>query len=282
MDFEAIWQAHKPFILKVGGGALAVLILTAWQSSVLSEAETLAATSDRSQGQLLDGVDALEGGQGEDYELGREQAIAERLEPLILDAILWRPSDGFELPEDDSSPALFYATALEAARSRVAESAQTWAAAVPRDAAGLGLPVDVPEARVPEALAQADVVQRFVRDAIDAGVRIVREVRLAEVGYIELAGVGGFLREVPLTITFEGDTEVLAAVLAKAQAAGSFLEVLGCEVERSGDRPEDPVVVTLEVQALAIVDAMPETRSAREDDRRRPSTRRRRRFGRER
>ena len=253
MDLEAIWQAHKPFIIKVGVGALVFLIVNAYQGSVLTQANALSNSAGSAESDLMALVEELQGAEGR--EKGRAENLDERLEPAVLDAILWRADQDLRLPEGENSPLLYYTKSLQTALSRIKQAAANWSADVPRDAKGLDLATEVAEHEVPEALAQIDVVQRLVQRLLDAGVRTVQGINLGDPRYSPLEGLGGHLRALPIDVDFEANTRVLARVLAEVQVAGSFLELTGCEIQREG---KGPVRVHLELQALSRVDAPPE------------------------
>jgi hypothetical protein len=294
VDLEALWQTHKRFVIKVAAGALMLLIGNGWQSSVQADADRLTRQNASAQGDLVSMIEALRGAEG--LERGRAEALEKRLAPAIQEAILWRPDAAYALPPGDKSPALFYASAANKAVRKVEDAAAGFHADVPRDARGLGLPGEVAEGRVVEALAQVDVVERLVRALVHAGVRRVTtvqpgEVRYASLGAPKAAGkegegeaaspdAGRHLRLVTVRVGFTGSTLDLAKVLSEVETPGSFLEVVECQVERESDKPGAAVQVTLDLQALSVVDQLPA--SAKMDDAARPSRRPRRTFVRER
>jgi hypothetical protein len=290
MDFEAIWHTHKPFIIKVAAGALIFLIGTAIQGSMMDTAEKLSNTNASRQAEVQAKIEQLK--TAEALEQGRGNALQSQLQPAILEALEWKPAEGFVLPDGEAQPHLFYPRAvntalreIEAARDRALRLNPGAPLTVPKSSQDLGLPQEVSEADVDEALAQLDVVRGVVVRLLDAGIRDVREVRPRDVAYQEQPGVGGYLRQVPLQIEFVGGSAELARALSEFQKTGSFLEVLACEVTRAGDRPEDPIVVSLEVQALTIVPSLPAGQTVKDDaggGSRRGGRRRTRRFGRDR
>ena len=188
------------------------------------------------------------------------------------------------LPAGDRSPRLFYTAAVTKAEDRVSDAASTWNAEVPRDAAGLGLPAEVDDSLVAEALARLDVSERVVRTLIDAGVRRVSAFSPQPVTYQSPAGLGGHLRAVPFEVTFAGGPEVLGKALKGLTEPGSFVEVLGCQIERVGEGPQAGVEVQLSAQALSLVDSIPEqaTQQSTSASSRRGRRRGRRVFGKDR
>jgi hypothetical protein len=255
MDMEAIWQTHKQFIIKVGAGALLFLILSSYQGSVLREANALHGKAGSAESDLLALIEELQGAEGR--EKGRAENLDERLQPAVLEAMLWRADEELALPAGEGSPLLFYTQAVQIGLRRVKQAAANWNADVPRDTKGLGLAAEVDEAEVVEGLAQIDVVVRLVQRLLDAGVRSISDINVRDPGYSPLQGVGGHLRTLPVEVSFQGNTRVLARVLAELQVSGSFLEVLGCQVEREAKQPGSPLRITLDVQAISHVDAMP-------------------------
>ncbi|MEZ6183858.1 MAG: hypothetical protein R3F62_02485 [Planctomycetota bacterium] len=256
MDLEAIWQTHKPFIIKVGVGALLFAILAWYQGSVTASAVALERSNAGNEGKLVAKLNDLEGAEG--LEKGRHAALDKDLKPAVLGVLGWTSDPEFVLPQGDRSPRLFYAAAVTKAVERVSDAAATWNAEVPRDAASLGLPVEVDDALVPEALARLDVIERVVRILLDAGVRRISDLRPEQVAYVSPQGLGGHLRAVPFEVSFSGGPSVLQKALKGLTEEGSFVEVLGCRVERTGEGPQAGVEVTLSAQALALVDAIPE------------------------
>ncbi|MCO5171033.1 MAG: hypothetical protein M9894_32315 [Planctomycetes bacterium] len=254
VDFEAIWHTHKRFILQVAGGALAFSVLLGWQGGIAAAATRAAKANAGQQAELQDDLAGLLGAEG--LEKGRAAALAERLEPAVLDALLWRADEGFVLPKGEKAGAMFYSQAAGKAASDVARHAQTWNAQVPTTSQALGLVTEPDEARLPEALAQADLARRLVIRLLDAGVRNVTRVELPDASYVARDGERGFLRLLPARVTFRARTETLARALGELQVAGSFVEVLGCTVTRERGAGE-PLLVELEVQALATVEQAP-------------------------
>lgn len=257
VDFEEVWHLHKRFILQVAGGALSLSILLFWQQGIAGAAADLSKKNAGQQAELQDDMADLLGAEG--LEKGRAEALGERLEPALLGALLWRPADGLVLPRGDKAPALFYSAAAGKAASDVAAHANRWNAQVPRTSQALGLPSEPEEARVPEALAQADLARRAVIGLLDAGVRTVSRVELLDPTYQAREGGVGFLRALPARLTFRARTETLAKALAELQVEGSFAEVTACRVVRRVDPAggPDPLEVELELQALSLVEQAP-------------------------
>lgn len=281
VDFEEIWHTHKRFILQVAGGALSFSVLLFWQQGIAGAAVDLSKANAGQQAELQDDVAALLGAEG--LEKGRADALGEKLEPAVVGALLWKAEQGFTLPRGDKSPQLFYASAAAKAAKDVSEHAQKWNAQVPATSRDLGLPTEPEEARVPEALAQADLTRRAVMKLLDAGVRSVSRVELLDPAYEARDGGRGFLRLLPLRLTFRARTETLARALAEVQAEGSFLEVTGCRVVRRADRAGgDPLEVELDLQALSLVEQAPAAAVSASSGGQRPTRRGPRRFGRER
>lgn len=275
VDFEAIWHTHKRFILQVAGGALAFSVLLGWRGSIAAEATRMAKANAGQQAELQDDLGGLLGAEG--LEKGRAAALGERLEPAVLDALLWRPDEGFVLPKGEKSGLMYYSDVASRAAKAVADKAAESNAQVPTTTQALGLVTEPEEARVPEALAQVDLVRRLVLRLLAAGVRNVSRVELLDATY--QAREGGYLRQLPARLTFRARSETLARALGELQVAGSFVEVLGCRVTRERGAGE-PLLVELEVQALATVEqapVAPVSAGAAAGSRRGP-----RRFGRER
>lgn len=281
IDFEAIWHTHKRFILQVAGGALVFLVLLSWRQSVAAEAADLTKKNAGEQAELQDDVAGLINAEG--LEKGRAEALEARLEPAVLEALLWRPEPGYTLPKGDKAPNIFYGDAADNAAKAVADHGARWNATVPKTAQELGLATQLEDARVPEGLAQADLVRRAVIRLLDAGVRTVSRVELPDPSYETREK--GFLRLTPVRLTFRARTETLARALAELQVEGSFVEVTGCTVTRSPDKAgADPLLVELDLRALSIVDEAPTaaTTTAGGGSGARPTRRGPRRFGRER
>ncbi len=256
VDFEEIWHTHKRFILQVAGGALTFSILLVWQQGIAGAAVELSKKNAGQQAELQDDMAALVNAEG--LEKGRADALEERLEPAILGALLWKPEASYTLPKGDKSPKLFYSSAAARAAKDVSEHASKWNAQVPTTSQALGLPTDPEEARVPEALAQADLARRAVMRLLDAGVRAVSRVELLEPSYEARDGGRGYLRQVPVRLTFRARSETLAQALAELQVEGSFVEVTECRVVRRADRAGgDPLEVELELRALSLVEQAP-------------------------
>ena len=262
MDLEAFWQTHKRFVIKVAGGALLLLVGNAWQSSVQGQADRLARANASAQNDLVSMIEALRGAEG--LERGRTDTLEQRLAPAIHGAILWRPEATYQLKPGQKSPQLFYTSAVEKAAVTIRDLAQNDNADVPRDAKGLGLKSEVELERVPEALAQVDVVENLVSTLIKIKVPRVLSVAPGEVSYESLGSAKPeegapqrWLRVVRVKVTFSGTTRTLASVLHEVQQPNQFLEVVGCEVERESDKPGAGITATLDLQALEVVDALP-------------------------
>lgn len=285
MDFEAIWQTHKPFILKVLGGTLMFLILAGARGSLAESAVSLAGKNRSQQAAIEDKIAQVKGKEG--LEKGRAAALEESLEPALGQALYWSPVEGFTLPEGEGSPALFYDGARHGAVEKVKRHADRWNAQVPKGAAGLGLREEVTPPEVPEALAWADLVHRVAIKLLDAGVRRIDAVEPRAARYHKREGDAKFLRELPLALTFEAGTELAAKALETLQKPGVFLELRECRLTRKGDDPKAPLEVSVELIALSLVDALPQNAEASAEaggGGRRPTRgpRRVRRFGRER
>ncbi len=254
MDLEAIWHAHKPFILKLIAGAVVFLGLMSARGSLEDSAARLASANASAQATLVDKAAQLEDAEG--LEKGRAAALGERLEPALTRALLWRADSQFVLPEGEASPALFYASALSKAVGEVQRHAARWNARVPRGAAGLGLPEEVTDAAVPEALARADLARRVVSALLDAGVREVAAVDPQEARYEARQGDERSLRVLPLRVSFTAGPRQLDAALAAFQVEGAFLEVDRCELLRA-EGPGGSLQVELSLLALDIVAQAP-------------------------
>jgi hypothetical protein len=247
MDFEAIWHTHKPFILKVLGGALVFLIVTGVRSSVAGGTTKLRTKNASQHAAIKDKISQVKGAEG--LEKGRALALAEKLEPSLAQTLLWKSDPAYLLKEGEGSPALFYDNARHTAVGRVERHAARWNAQVPKGAAGLGLREEVPAEEVVEALAWADLVHRVVVKLLDAGVREITSVAPAEAQYPKREGPG-YLRQLPLGLTFTADVALLAKVLAAFQVQGEFLEVGACRVTRG----KGGLDVELELIGLSIVE----------------------------
>src|SRR5690606_39146 len=99
VDFEEIWHTHKRFILQVAGGALTFSVLLFWQQGIAGAAVDLSKKNAGQQAELQDDIAALLGAEG--LEKGRAEALGERLEPAVLEAVLWNPGDSFKLPKGE-------------------------------------------------------------------------------------------------------------------------------------------------------------------------------------
>ncbi|MGE0711114.1 MAG: hypothetical protein AB7N76_07100 [Planctomycetota bacterium] len=251
MDFEAIWHTHKPFILKVLGGALLFLILTGARSSIASGAAQQAKKNASQQAAVQDKISQLRNAEG--LEKGRAAALTDKLEPALAETLLWKTSDAYAPKAGDASPALFYDNARHQAIGAIERHAARWNAQVPKGAAGLGLREEVPADEVPEALAWADLVHRVVVKLLDAGVRNIGAVSPGEPRYVAREGDGAFLRELPLALTFQGDVSLVAKALGAFQGAGEFLEVGACRLNRG----KEGLDVELTLVALSVVKEQP-------------------------
>tara|TARA_R110002072_G_scaffold51171_1_gene137017 strand:- start:1727 stop:2587 length:861 start_codon:yes stop_codon:yes gene_type:complete len=260
MDFEAIWQTHKPFILKVLGGALVFLILAGVRNS-LAESATAQAKKNRSnRAAIEDKVAQVVGREG--LEKGRADALAETLEPALAKALFWTPAEGYILPSGEKSAALFYDNARHASLGKVKRHAARWNAKVPSGASGFGLREEISAPEVPEALAWADLVERVTTGLLDAGVRRIDTVEPRTARYTKREGDGKFVRELPLGVTFEATTELASKALEAFQAPGNFLELRECRLSRKGDDPKAPLEVNVEFVALFIVATPPKNAEA--------------------
>lgn len=254
MDFEAIWNTHKPFILKVMGGALAFLILLGISSSISGKANGLARANAAQQSGVMGKLADLKGSEG--LEKGRADSLANKLEPSLTKTIMWKPDSAYVLPKGDSSPTLFYDGARRKAIRAIERHAEQWNARVP-SGGELSLPEQVEAEYVPEALARADIVRRVVTKVLDAGARNITAVGGGEAEYTARKGDERFLRTLPVSVTFQGTIKLLAKVLAEFQVEGNFLELRTCRMNRQGDKPDAPIEIELTMQALEIVDKAP-------------------------
>lgn len=262
MDLEAFWQIHKKFVIKVAGGALVLLIGNGWASSVQGHADAMTRQNASAHNDLVAMIEALRGAEG--LEKGRTETLEERLAPAIQGAILWRPEAAYQLKPGEKSPKLFYTDAVQRAANTVRDLAQNDNADVPRDAKGLGLKSEVELERIPEALAQVDVVENLVSTLIKLKVPKVTAVAPGEVSYENVGKEkpaegekGRYLRVVRVRVTIHGTTRTLASVLHELQQPNQFMEVTGCQVERQSDKPGAGIDATLDLQALEVVDALP-------------------------
>lgn len=283
MDLEAIWQQHKRFILRVAAGALLFTVLLTWRSSVAAEAAALVRSNASLQGALLDDMARLENAEG--LEKGRAEALGARLEPAVLRAVGWTLDPAYELPKGAKSPGLLYASLAARAATEVESAASRWNASVPKGSQGLGLQVDPAAGRVGEALAQVDLHRRLTIKLLDAGVRTITKLDPQDPRYLPREAGKGFVRQLPVRVTFQASATSLAKALAELQVEGSFVELLSCRVSVRPSKPgvsdAEPLEVELEVQALSLVEAMPEG-VASADAQPRGGRRGPRRFGRER
>ncbi|RMG13084.1 MAG: hypothetical protein D6731_12755 [Planctomycetota bacterium] len=278
MDLEAIWQTHKRFILQVGGGALAFLVLALARNSLADEAARLAKANASKELALRDKIEALRGAEGR--EKGRAETLAETIEPSVLSALRWKTDPAYTLPAGESSPTLFYATALSRTVGEVQRAADRVNAVCPRKANELGLAEEVEEDAVPAALAKAELVRTVVTRALALGVREITYVEPDEASYEARRGDDRFLRLLPIKLGFVGDVRLLSEFLAEFQREGRFLELVSARLARESEKHDARLTVELELRALTIVDRAPAA-AARPD---RPSRRPRgpRRFGRDR
>jgi len=260
MDFEAIWQTHKPFILKVLGGALVFLILAGVRNELAGIASAQANKNRSNRTAIEDKVAQVVGREG--LEKGRADALAETLEPALAKALFWTPAEGYVLPSNEKSAALFYDNARHASLGKVKRHAARWNAKVPTGASGFGLREEITAPEVPEALAWADLVERVTTGLLDAGVRRIDTVEPRTARYSKREGDGKFVRELPLGVTFEATTELASKALEAFQAPGNFLELRECRLTRKGDDPKAPLEVQVEFVALFLVGAPPKNAEA--------------------
>jgi hypothetical protein len=280
VEMEAIWHAHKRFIVQVGTGALVFVALLGWRASIAGEAVTLQKRNASAQAALQDDIARLENVEG--LEKGRAAALGDKLEPSVLRTVLWTPEPSFQLPANETSPGLFYSTAASRTAKDIVEHAARWNATVPSTSGDLGLPAEVDAARVQDALAEADVVRRVVTRVLDGGVRTVKTVAPGDPTYTQRDGATGFVRAVPLRLVFEATTATLAGALAELQVEGSAVEVVDLTVQRVTRAGGAEVLeVELAVQALTVVEQAPAGRAATEAHPQ-PGRRGPRRFGRDR
>jgi len=284
VDLEAIWQQHKRFILRVALGAFLFTVLLTWRSSIAAEAAALVRSNASLQGALQDDMARLENAEG--LEKGRAEALGARLEPAVLRAVGWRLEPAYELPKAEKSPELLYASLAAKAATEVESAASRWNASVPKGSQGLGMQGQPAKTRVGEALAQVDLHRRLAIKLLDAGVRTIAKLDAQDPRYLPRDAAGkGFVRQLPVRVTFQASAATLAKALAELQVEGSFVELLSCKVTVRPSKPgvaiSEPLEVELEVQALSLVDAMPEG-VASADAQPRGNRRGPRRFGRER
>jgi hypothetical protein len=283
VDLEAVWQQHKRFILRVAAGAFVFTVCLTWRSSVAAEAAALVRSNASLQGALQDDMARLENAEG--LEKGRADALGAKLEPAVLRAVGWKADAGYELSSKETSAALYYASLASKAATEVESAAGRWNASVPKGSQGLGLPADPAKGRVGEALAQVDLHRRLAIKLLDAGVRTIAKLDGQDPRYLPRDGGKGFVRQLPVRVTFQASAATLAKALAELQVEGSFVELLSCRVAVRPGKPgvsdPEPLEVELEVQALSLVEALPEG-VASAADQPRGGRRGPRRFGRER
>jgi hypothetical protein len=284
VDLEAIWQQHKRFILRVALGAFLFTVLLTWRSSIAAEAAALVRSNASLQGALQDDMARLENAEG--LEKGRADALGARLEPAVLRAVGWKLEPAYELPKGERSPELLYASLAARAATEVESAASRWNASVPKGSQGLGMQGQPAKTRVGEALAQVDLHRRLAIKLLDAGVRTIAKLDPQDPRYLPRDAAGkGFVRQLPVRVTFQASAATLAKALAELQVEGTFVELLACKVTVRPGKPgmaqAEPLEVELEVQALSLVEAMPEG-VASADAQPRGGRRGPRRFGRER
>ena len=260
MDLEAIWQTHKPFIVKVIAGAMTFLVLMGIRSSMANSTARTAKANTSKELAFQDKKTQLEGAEG--LEKGRAKALEEKAEPALVEALMWRSAEAFTLPAKEKSPVLFYATALSKALRDIERRADKTNAKVPRRAGELGLHEGVEDPMVVEALARADLVRGVVIRLLDAGVTEITFVEPSDAAYRPRKGDERFLRTMRIRVAFVGTTRLLARVLNTFQVQGSFLQVRGCQIRRETKRSGASLVVDLDLQSLVIVDETPRGVSA--------------------
>ena len=275
MDVEAIWHTHKPFILKVLGGALVFLILSSFRSGLAEDAAKLAKTNATQEAAILDKLSQLKGAEG--LEKGRADALENKLAPSLLKTITWEVGPSYQLPEGHSSPELFYDSARRNAAKFVKRHAEQFNARVPGNSEGLGLVESPPEHTLVEMLARADLVSRTVTALLDQGVRTISAVDPREAEYDPRQGDDRFLRTLPIKLDFEATVPQLGKVIRALQRQGAFLEVVSTHLRRLDS---GKLGVQLSLQALTLVDAAPKDRVRKQESR--SQGRRVRHYGRER
>jgi hypothetical protein len=256
MDLKATWEEHKKFIVSTGSGALVFAVLASAITGSERSAEALARSNANQQSELLRTVSNLVG--LEASEKGKKNALEETAAPAILRSIAWTVDKSFVLGANDKAQ-FVYPQALVNASDEVTQSADHSGTKLPRGStnkADLGLD-DNPTldgARASEALAKVDLARRIALAAIEAGARKLLQIRPGEATYQPLDGGAGFLRRLPVGITFEGGTQELAALLATFEQEGRFLEVAQCHVGRVKDaRPEEGrLEIELELAAFTV------------------------------
>jgi hypothetical protein len=261
MDLEAIWQSHKPFIIKVAGGAAVLLLLLGGRGSLADSAAKLAKGNASRELSFQDKRAALEGAEGR--EKGRAESLETDLEPAVLKSLMWEPSPKLVLPAGEGDPVLWYATALREATSDLQRRVERVNAKFPFRPADLGLQEGLEAPMVVEALAKVDLVRGVLVRLLEVGVMELVSVDPGDARYEPRQGDGRHLRTLPLRVVFQGDARLLADVLARFQVKGSFLQVTGCQVRRQGKQPGAGVVGELDLQALSGVDALPQGRASK-------------------
>jgi hypothetical protein len=286
MDLEALWQQHKRFMVQVGAGAVAFTVLSAGVAGIEASADSYSKRNARDQQELLAQIsENLRGKEG--VERGKKIALEDKAAKDILASVTWTVDRSYILGEADAkNSSIAYLKRTASAAEDVGRHADKAGTILPRKAESR-LPdlsfedgANLEGARAAEAVARCDLTRRVMNAAIDAGVTKFLAVRQPEATYQPLEGGAGFLRRIPVSLTFEAGAQELAKLLLSFQQEGSFLELGACHVTRGKDaRPEDGRLdIELELGALTVEKEQPDDAKSPSDENkggRKPPRRRR-------
>lgn len=259
MDLKAVWEEHKKFIVTTGSGALVFAIAASTITGMERSAEAQARTNANQQSELLRSIDGLQ--KQEAGEKGRKKSLEDTAAPAILKAITWTVDKDYLLAPDEKSPALVYPGHASTATDEVTRMADRTGIPIPRTASTHKADLMLEDSgslegpRAAEALARVDLARRVALALLDARVRKITQIHPSEASYTALEGSsGGFLRRLPVSVTFEAGTQELAHVLAAFQSEGAFLELGSLRTGRVKDsRPEEGrLEIDLELAALTV------------------------------
>lgn len=266
MDLEALWQEHKRFMVQVGAGAVAFAVLSAGVAGIEASADSYSKRNARDQHDLLAQIsENLRGKEG--VERGKKIALEDKAAKDILSSVTWTVDRAYVLGESDAkNSSIAYLKRAASAAEDVGRRADKAGTNLPRKAdsrlpdLGFEDGSNLEGPRAAEAVARCDLTRRIVIAAIDVGVAKIMAVRQPEATYQPLEGGAGFLRRIPVSLSFEGSAQDLAKLVLAFQQEGSFLELGSCRVTRAKDgRPEDGRLdIDVELGALTVEKEQPE------------------------
>ena len=247
MDLNDYWQANKRFVVSVGAGVLVFFTAFLWLDSAFGS------DARQAQGRLRKASNELRESRYSANELERAQ---EQNEALLADfealsqSVAFEPRPAFVLQDGLGSPNNQYFLRRDELRAELAQLAGRRRVSLPE---GLGLePLKTLNRDTIERQMEAlDLLDRFLRMAIEADVRQVTSVRVdLDSGFGARTGVGRVERT-RVTVKLVGDSESITRAMTATQSPpyGKPLTVQRFDLSAAtGKRSE----VRAEVELLAV------------------------------